>query len=260
MNHAILLSILNGARPAVTYAQPIVGLKDGEMRALEMLTRFAGEDGAMHAVGSLLDDPSLSPELRARLDLLCVGAVFDALARSPITEHLIFVNLSPLTLEQPEFWNRIQAWVWHLPIPPHRIVMELTQTCAMPGLDQMEGFAQRLRAIGLRMAVGDLGAGVASLANMARLAPDFIKVDRSLVHDAHRHPYQAALLNALALFAERMRVGFIAEGIETLQELETLLDAGVPWGQGYLLGQPEPLGASGASLAPHDPGGETGQA
>jgi EAL domain-containing protein (putative c-di-GMP-specific phosphodiesterase class I) len=172
-------------------------------------------------VGSLLDDPSLSPELRARLDLLCVGAVFDALARSPITEHLIFVNLSPLTLEQPEFWNRIQAWVWHLPIPPHRIVMELTQTCAMPGLDQMEGFAQRLRAIGLRMAVGDLGAGVASLANMARLAPDFIKVDRSLVHDAHRHPYQAALLNALALFAERMRVGFIAEGIETLQELET---------------------------------------
>ena len=241
MNHAILHSILSGARPATTYAQPIVGLKDGAIRAQEMLTRFAGEDGEMRAVGSLLDDPSLAPELRARLDLLCVGAVFDALARSPITEHLIFVNLSPLTLEQPDFWNRIQAWVWHLPIPPHRIVMELTQTCPMPDLEPMEGFAQRLRAIGLRMAVGDLGAGIASLANMARLAPDFIKVDRSLVHDAHRRPYQAALLGALAQFAERMRVGFIAEGVETMEELQALLDADVPWGQGYLLGQPEPL-------------------
>jgi len=241
MNHAILHSILSGSRQAITYAQPIVGLKDGATRAQEMLTRFSGEDGEMHAVGGLLDDASLSPELRARLDLLCVGAVFDALARSPITEHLIFVNLSPLTLEQPDFWKRIQAWVWHLPIPPHRIVMELTQTCAMPELEQMEGFAQRLRAIGLRMAVGGLGAGVASLANMARLAPDFVKVDRSLVHDAHRRPYQAALLNALALFAERMRVGFIAEGIETMEEFQALLDADVPWGQGYLLGQPEPL-------------------
>jgi len=241
MNHAILHSILSGARQATTFAQPIVSLKDGAIRAQEMLTRFIGEDGEMHTVGALLDDPSLSPELRARLDLLCVGAVFDALAKSPITEHLIFVNLNPLTLEQPDFWNRIQAWVWHLPIPPHRIVMELTQTSAMTGLEQLEGFARRLRAIGLRMAVGDLGAGIASLANMARLAPDFIKVDRSLVRDAHRRPYQAALLNALALFAERMRVGFIAEGIETMEELQALLDADVPWGQGYLLGQPVPL-------------------
>ena len=68
MNHAILHSILSGARPATTYAQPIVGLKDGAIRAQEMLTRFHGEDGAMHTVGHLLDDPSLSPELRARLD------------------------------------------------------------------------------------------------------------------------------------------------------------------------------------------------
>jgi EAL domain-containing protein (putative c-di-GMP-specific phosphodiesterase class I) len=241
MNETMLQSILSGERQAITYSHPIVALKDGDTKALEMLTRFQDDSGRMRAVGSLLEDLTLSPELRVRLDLLCVGTVFDALARNPITEHLVFVNLSPLTLEHPDFWNRIQAWVWDLPIPPHRIVMEITETNAMHDLGLMEGFARRLRDIGLRVAVDDLGSGVASLSHMARLAPDFIKVDRSLVRDVHRHPYQAALLNALALFAERMRVGYIVEGIETVEELQAVIDADVPWGQGYIFGQPEPL-------------------
>jgi EAL domain-containing protein (putative c-di-GMP-specific phosphodiesterase class I) len=105
----------------------------------------------------------------------------------------------------------------------------------------MEGFGRRLREIGVRMAVDDLGSGTASLSHMARLAPDFIKVDRSLVHDVHLHPYQAALLNALALFADRMGAGYIVEGIETLEELQAVIDADVPWGQGFIFGQPEPL-------------------
>ena len=119
--------------------------------------------------------------------------------------------------------------------------MEITETNAMHDLTLMEGFARRLREIGLRLAVDDLGSGVASLSHMARLAPDFIKVDKSLTRDVHRHPYQAALLNALALFAERMRVGYIVEGIETLEELQAVIDADVPWGQGFIFGQPEPL-------------------
>ena len=242
MNEAILQSIITGERLAGTYAQPIRSLKEGETRAQEMLTRFAGPDGQMHAVGSLLGDRSVSTELRVRLDLLCVGAVFDALARHPITEHLLFVNLSPLTLEHPDFWKRIQAWVWDLPIPPHRIVMELAETGPVrPDLERMEGFARRLREIGLRLAVGGLGSGGASLSHMARLAPDFIKVDRSLVQHVHRRPYQAALLNALAIFAERMGTGYIAEGIETTEELQAVIDADVPWGQGFIFGEPEPL-------------------
>jgi EAL domain-containing protein (putative c-di-GMP-specific phosphodiesterase class I) len=241
VNETILQSILGGTLRAVTYAHPIVGLKDGITRAQEILTRFPGEDGNMHTVGELLEDLTLHPELRAQLDLECVGAVFAALARKPITDHLLFVNLHPTTLEQPVFWDRLQPWVWDLPIPPHRIVLEITETWAMHDLDRMESFARRLRGMGLRIAVDDLGSGSASLSHMARLAPDFIKVDRSLVRDVHRHPYQAALLNALALFAERMRVGYIVEGIETMEELQAVIDADVPWGQGFIFGQPEPL-------------------
>jgi len=241
MNASILQNILAYDLPAITYAQPIMGLKDGTPKALEILTRFDGGNGAMRTVGDLLVDVSLPPESRVQLDLLCLGAVFGALGRNPITNQLVFVNLHPLTMEHPGFWNQIEPWLWNLSIPPHRIVFEITESFVRHDLEQMEFFARRLRNLGLRIAVDDLGSGTASLAHMSRLTPDFFKVDKSLVRDVHRRPYQAALLNALSKFAERMGVGYIAEGIETKAELQAVIDADVPWGQGYIFGEPRPL-------------------
>jgi len=241
MKEFLLQSILDGRRPALTYVQPILDLKSGVVEAKEVLTRFQDNEGRMRAVGSLLEDVTLPPDMRVQLDLLCLGSVFDALAASPITDHLIFINLHPTTMESPEFWNRMQPWIWNLSIPPHRLVLEITETFVLHDLDMLESFAKRLRDMELRIAVDDLGSGAASLAHMSRLAPDFMKVDRSLVQDVHRRPYQAALLNALARFAERMGVGYIAEGIETKEDLDTLIEAEVPWGQGYYFGEAVPL-------------------
>ena len=241
MNRAIIQSILNGTRQAVTYSHPIVGLKDGATKAKEILTRFATSDGQMHTVGDLLVDVTLTPESRVQLDLLCLGAIFGALAHHPIADQLVFVNLDPMTLEHPDFWQRLEPWLWDLSIPPHRIVFEITEAYSCRDREILTMNARRLRDLGLRIAVDDLGSGIASLAHMARLTPDFIKVDKSLVRDVHRHPYQAALLNALAVFAERMRVGYIVEGIETTEELQAVIDADVPWGQGFIFGEPEPL-------------------
>ena len=241
MNEDILQSILSGRRRAVTYVQPIMGLKTGIVEAKEILTRFEDEYGQMEAVGRLLEDQALPTESRIQLDLLCLGSVFEALAENPITDHLLFINLHPTTMESPDFWNRIQPWLWNLSIPPHRIVLEITEAFTLHDLDRLQNFARCLRGMELRIAVDDLGSGAASLSHMARLTPDFIKVDRSLVHEAHRRPYQAALLNALAGFALRMGTGYIAEGIETTEELQTVIDADVPWGQGYILSKPVPL-------------------
>ena len=241
MKEDILQSVLTGQRRAVTYVQSILGLKSGHLEAKEVLTRFEDQYGQMVAVGSLLEDGNLPYESRIELDLLCLGSVFQALAENPITDHLIFINLHPTTMESPDFWNRIQPWLWNLSIPPHRIVLEITEAYTLHDLDRLQNFARCLRGMELRIAVDDLGSGAASLSHMARLTPDFIKVDRSLVHQVHRRPYQAALLNALAVFAERMGTGYIAEGIESPEELQTVIDAEVPWGQGYILGEPTPL-------------------
>jgi EAL domain-containing protein (putative c-di-GMP-specific phosphodiesterase class I) len=241
MNELIARNILTGTSQALTFGHPIVSLKDGQPRALEMLTRFLDGQGRIQSVGHLLDDRTLSLGLRVELDLRCVGTVFAALVDHPITDHLVFININPMTLEHPLFWKRIQPWLWDLPIPPHRIVLEVTETYGMHDLDRMEEHGRRLRELGVRVAVDDLGSGSASLSHMARLAPDFIKVDRSLICGLDRHPYQAALVEALSRFSERMRVTLIAEGVETMEELQAVVDADVPWGQGFLFGQPEPL-------------------
>jgi len=247
MKESTIHAILSGERAAITYSHSIIDLKTGQLAATELLTRFRDFDGQMRTVGSLLEDLTLAPSTRVQLDLLCVGAVFEALAETPITGHLLFINLHPLTLDAPDFWKQLSPWLWNLSIPPHRIVIEITESFAGHDPEKLEAFSRRLRALELRIAVDDLGSGVASLAHMARLAPDFIKVDRSLVHKVHRRPYQAALLNALAVFAERMNVGYIAEGIETAEELQAVIDADVPWGQGFIFGEPAPLRLAEAS-------------
>lgn len=250
MTRGILDRMLEGHGLLVPHVQPIYRLADARLMALEYLAHHEDE-GLTHTVGPLLQDPSLSEQDRLTLDLKFLEATFAAIARDGDAAHLHLVNLEPVSLASEGFWQRLPHWLEALPFGPGQVVMEFTESQQVHDLEALQGYAGRLRWLGLRVAVDDLGAGVASLSHMAQLAPDFIKADRSLVHQVHRRPYQAALLNALAHFANAMRIGFIAEGIETAEELEAVVDAGVPWGQGYILGQPWrsgplPIGASGS--------------
>jgi EAL domain-containing protein (putative c-di-GMP-specific phosphodiesterase class I) len=240
MPQGFLKRMLQGEGAIVPHVQPMYRLCDNRLVAMEYLAHHLDAAGLAHPVGSILQNPALSQKDRLILDLRFLEATFHTLSRDGDANHLHFVNLEPVSLETPLFWESLPRWMEALPFSPECVVMEFTESQGVHDLKALQGYANRLRDLGLRVAVDDLGAGVASLTHMARLAPDFIKADRSLVEQAHRRPYQAALLNALAHFANAMRIGFIAEGIETLEELEAIMDAGVPWGQGYILGQPWP--------------------
>ena len=240
MPKGVLESMLAGVGTIVPHVQPMYRLVDNRLVALEYLAWHLDLAGNSRPVGPILQDPDLRLEDRLILDLKFLESTFQTLARTGDASCLHFVNLEPVSLEAPGFWDRLPCWLKDLPFTPECVVMEFTESQGIHGLQALQGYANRLRDLGLRVAVDDLGAGVASLTHMARLAPDFINADRSLVEQVHRRPYQAALLNALSHFAQNMRVGFIAEGIETLDELEAVMDADVPWGQGYILGQPWP--------------------
>jgi EAL domain-containing protein (putative c-di-GMP-specific phosphodiesterase class I) len=249
MPKGILHTLLRGEGALVPHVQPMYRLSDNRLVAREYLARYEDAAGQTHPVGPLLQEPSLSNSERLALDLRFLEATFQTMARIGDDSHLHFVNLEPVSLEAPGFWEALPRWLEALPFGADRVVMEFTESQGNHDAASLQVFAQRIRSFGLSVAVDDLGAGVASLSHMARLAPDYIKADRSLVEQVHRRPYQAALLNALAHFANAMRIGFIAEGIESMEELESVMDAGVPWGQGFILGQPwptrpKPIGAS----------------
>ncbi|HJV21391.1 MAG TPA: EAL domain-containing protein [Holophagaceae bacterium] len=236
----LLRAILEGRQPLQAHAQPVLGLRSLEPVAQEYLTRFLDPRGRLCSLADL-DFVNLDDATRLEVDLLCLDSTFKVMRDQVPSDRLHFINVEPMTLESPRFWGKLQGWLGDLQIPPLSVVVEFTESHGIHDLDLLQNCAKSLRSHGLQLAVDDLGAGVASLTHMARLAPDFIKADRSLVEQAHRRPYQAALLNALSVFAQRMCIGFIAEGIETPEELQAVIDADVPWGQGFVFGQPQPL-------------------
>lgn len=238
----VLRDLLEGRRPLFPCTHEIHGLKSNKVEAVEILTRFSSDAGLLEPVGPLLRAECHTTEQRATLDMRCMKTALEALSRSRGRWECAFVNLEPMTLEYPPFWDGFRKWLDLPGLREMRLVLELTESCSEIDMESLQDHSRHLRELGVRIAVDDLGSGVASLTHMARLAPDYIKADQSLVRLAHRRPYQAALLNALAHFARRMCVGFIAEGIETPEELQAVIDADVPWAQGYHFGEPALMG------------------
>ncbi|MFB9353164.1 EAL domain-containing protein, partial [Streptomyces heliomycini] len=125
--------------------------------------------------------------------------------------------------------------------PLDRLMLEVTEHDVVedyPGLD--EALAE-MRGKGLRLAIDDAGAGFASFRHILRLAPDVIKLDRSLTHEIERRDENRALAAALIGFATETGSRLVAEGVETQEELATLREIGICKAQGYLLGRPGAL-------------------
>ena len=99
--------------------------------------------------------------------------------------------------------------------------------------------------LGFQIALDDTGAGYASLEAVMELSPEFIKVDRAFVRGIDQDTSRQELLRALHAVARRIGSQIIAEGLDTLEELTTLGELGIPYGQGWLFGKATPLRAPG---------------
>jgi EAL domain-containing protein (putative c-di-GMP-specific phosphodiesterase class I) len=124
---------------------------------------------------------------------------------------------------------------------PQRIVLELTEHLKIDDYPHVRTALRRIREHGARLAIDDTGAGFASLSHIVNLAPDLIKLDRQFTRGIDLDPVRRALAQALVSFAHDTGAEVIAEGIESADELDTVRELGIPYGQGYLIGRPAPL-------------------
>ncbi|HEX9081059.1 MAG TPA: EAL domain-containing protein, partial [Holophagaceae bacterium] len=173
MPKGVLQSLLTGERPIVSHVQPMYRLRDNRKVAQEYLVRYLDSSGSPQPVGPILQSPDLDPADRLTLDLRFLEQTFGILAAGDGAEHLHFVNLEPVSLEACGFWEALPRWLEGLPFAPGQVVLEFTEGQRIHDAEALRRYAARLRDAGVRIAVDDLGAGVASLSHMARLAPDF---------------------------------------------------------------------------------------
>jgi EAL domain-containing protein (putative c-di-GMP-specific phosphodiesterase class I) len=218
-----------------TMFQAIVGAGDAQVLGYEALSR--GPAGHRWEQPDLL----LHASLRAGLSSLVqweMARLARVRARERLTsaDHLLFVN-APDT----RFWpdapaedeeDSVQLW------PLNLVVREVSERSPIANFPAVWAARDRGRARGVRFALDDVGAGYAGLAALALLAPEFVKVDMSLVRDCDRDPVKRAAIAALVQYATQAGAAVIAEGVETAEESRVVRDLGVDLLQGFLFARP----------------------
>jgi diguanylate cyclase (GGDEF)-like protein len=215
--------------------QPVLELATGRVAGYEALARMP--DGPFRPPDQWFNQAhrvGLGPALEA-------AALRAALrARDRPERTFLALNVSPGALVSHE----VRAV---LPQDLTGIVIELTEHELFSAEPTLDRELDALRTRGARIALDDAGNGYAGLQQIIRIAPDILKVDRSLVDGIHDDPHRFALLEALISFASTTRAAVCAEGVETLQDLAVLAGMDVTYAQGWALARPE---APWAALAP----------
>nr|WP_231134515.1 EAL domain-containing protein [Motilibacter deserti] len=214
--------------------QPVVSLPCGKPVGWEALSRFHRGPSSAPLPPAAVFAAAADAGVGVELEVLAVGRALDVLARLPAPLWLS-VNVSPSTAASGRLARELRRAG---PETLRRVVLELTEHCAVAEYDQLVDALAPLRAAGVRVAVDDAGAGFASFRHVVRLRPDIVKLDMSLIAGIDADPVRRSLVSSLLVFSADIGATVVAEGIETRQELDTLLELGVSWGQGYLLGRP----------------------
>jgi len=204
--------------------QPIVRLADLSVIGYEALTRFA--DGANPEI---CFDTARRSGLGPELEIAVLEDALHAAAQLP-GGAWVSVNASPSTIMDPEF-DRVIA------TSTTRIVIELLETEPVGDHPDMLDRVANLPGAPL-LACDDTGSGWAGLRQLVELRPQVVKLDRALVSGIDRDPTRRALVSGLRHFTNEIGALLLAEGIETVGELDTLIALDVDLGQGYLLGAP----------------------
>lgn len=230
-----LIRIIKNKKISPVY-QPIVNLSTGEIMGFEALSR----------------GPADSP-LHYPLELFRVAVehgkllVLEQICREAAVSHLtglgrnqrLFLNMNAEVIKDPDFRGGLtKTIVIRQGLNPEQVTFELTERTAITDFDSFSKSLNHYRTQGYSIAIDDAGAGYSSLQSIAELRPNYIKLDRSIVHDVDKDPLKQAMLDAMTGLAAVIHSKVIAEGIETADELAILISKRVHYGQGFFLARP----------------------
>ncbi|MEU4157188.1 EAL domain-containing protein [Actinoplanes sp. NPDC026670] len=243
----LLAGALSGGSPAAAgfdvHYQPIVRLSDGATVAVEALARWTDP-----VAGPVHPDVFVTMAERTGLvaaiddfvlDRACADAARLAeLYGRPIDVH---VNVSAGRLAGQGVEESVRAALTRHRLEPARLIIEITETLRIPDLPCAASLVERLRGLGVRVALDDFGSGYNALAQLHAIPVDIVKLDSTLT-DVDTSPERAGALcrSVLAICAE-LGITVVAEGLETEERAGAMAALGCPQGQGYLYGAPASL-------------------
>ena len=230
-------------RQFVLYLQPKVDMRSGTVVGAEALSRWQHPERGIVSPGEFL--PLLEgTELEIGFGEWVVDAALVVLEQ---LQHRgmpmpVSVNIAAQHLQHPGFADWMaQCLTRHPTVPAHLIEIEITESAALYDLTAVAGALTDLRALGVSVSLDDFGTGYSSLTYLRRLPMDTLKIDQSFVHGMMGDPGDLAIVQGVIGLARSFGYRVIAEGVETVEQGQMLLQLGCAQAQGYCIARPMPL-------------------
>lgn len=237
---ARIVAALAQGQPAMVF-QPVVSLSRMRVVGLECLARF-GMSPARTPDRWFAEAAEMG--YGPALELQAIRNALDDLQRFGVPDDVtVWLNTSASTLMHTDLAEHFQGF------PADRIVLELTEHDHVSDYAALNAVLRPLRARGVCVAIDDAGAGYSSMSHILNIAPDHIKLDLSLTRNIDTDRKRLALAAALIEFGRQTECSIVAEGVESVAELDALRRLGVEMAQGYFLSRPLDLKAVPGTIA-----------
>jgi predicted signal transduction protein with EAL and GGDEF domain len=156
----------------------------------------------------------------------------------------VSVNLSPAQFREGDVAALVASVLKETGLPPERLELEITENLLINDTEEVLAKLNRMRQLGVNIAMDDFGTGYSSLSFLARFPFSKIKIDRQFVRNMTRDPAMRAIVKTIIALGKSLEIDITAEGVETEEQAEVLREFGCPQVQGFLYGYPGPADTS----------------
>ncbi len=233
--------------------QPLLALAGEAVSDVEALVRWRAGDRGLVSPGEFIplaeETGLIVPIGKWVLREACRQA--KAWADAGFSGLRVAVNLSARQFRERGLAQVVRGALEEAALPPALLKLEITESTVMHNAEEAAAILAELKALGVGIAVDDFGTGYSSLAYLRRFPLDQLKIDRSFVRDAVREAEAAAIVQGILGLAKNLRLETVAEGVETVEQLEFLKAAGCDKIQGYLFSPALPAEQLAALLRRH---------
>jgi diguanylate cyclase (GGDEF)-like protein len=219
--------------------QPVATTGDGTVIGMEALLRWPGTGGRVIGPDEfipLAEDSGLIIELGRWVLVKACAQMREWLDAFPDQRLTLSVNVSPRQLTRPAFLTELERILESSGVPADRLVLEITERVFAGS--ETRSMLDAIRALGVRVAIDDFGQGQASMSYLHRFSVDILKIDKAYVQAGDATPQQAAILKSIIGLAHDLQMQVVAEGVETVAQLNRLRGLSCDAIQGYLFQPP----------------------
>jgi EAL domain-containing protein (putative c-di-GMP-specific phosphodiesterase class I) len=223
-------------------AQPILDLETGVVTQFEVLLRMLDEHDELIPPSAFLSTAERLGMIQ-EIDAIVVARAIRAVAAAgpAIADTRVEINLSGASMGDPQMLRVIERELHDSGLDPARVIFEITETAAIANIAKARDFSDELAKLGCRFALDDFGAGFGSFYYLKHVHFDILKIDGEFVREACITRTDRLVIQSVVAIARGLGKQTVAEHVGDEPTVGLLRDLGVDYGQGYFLGEPQPL-------------------